>query len=526
MSALSDSGHAHTLLDEAQIEHLQRLVGEWQLLSDLSFADLLLWVAGRGDDDVPVRRAVPPDHRRRPPTSTTRSGELRRRQPRIAAAHRAARGTHLPRDRARLGRRPADPPRGDPGRCSTAEVIAVLGRDAQPGQRAQPQPARAGLPAERGRPRRDGRRRHLPGRPERLEEGAGPARRRRAAAPRARRHDHLRQPERAVGVPPARASPATCWASRSATLTSTRRRRPVRRQRPRRARSRRRSTAGSRQPSKSRAGERPCCSARCRSVPRGETLGALVLMQDVTELRRRDRQILSKDATIREIHHRVKNNLQTVAALLRLQARRVAVPEARTALEESMRRVSSIALVHETLSVVGRRGGRLRRGRRPAAGDARRRHGRGGAGRRAPRRHASASCRPRRRPRWCWCSPSWCRTRSSTAFADGRRGHRRGRAPSGARGRCRCRSSTTVSGCRPIRRRDQRPARPADRPHAGRRPNWTATVELPAGDADRDDRLDADRPSEIAQPTGAAERSSRPRDCRGRQARVGSSDLR
>ena len=73
-------------------------------------------------------------------------------------------------------------------------------------------------------------------------------------------------------------------------------------------------------------------------------------MQDVTELRRRDRQILSKDATIREIHHRVKNNLQTVAALLRLQSRRVANPEARQALEESMRRVSSIALVHETLS--------------------------------------------------------------------------------------------------------------------------------------------------------------------------------
>ncbi|PZS17160.1 MAG: ATPase [Pseudonocardiales bacterium] len=85
--------------------------------------------------------------------------------------------------------------------------------------------------------------------------------------------------------------------------------------------------------------------------PRGETLGALLLMQDVTELRRRDRQILSKDATIREIHHRVKNNLQTVAALLRLQARRVQAPEARLALEESMRRVSSIALVHETLSV-------------------------------------------------------------------------------------------------------------------------------------------------------------------------------
>jgi len=47
----------------------------------------------------------------------------------------------------------------------------------------------------------------------------------------------------------------------------------------------------------------------------------------------------------------VKNNLQTVAALLRLQARRVEVPAARTALEESVRRVSSIAMVHETLSL-------------------------------------------------------------------------------------------------------------------------------------------------------------------------------
>ena len=103
--------------------------------------------------------------------------------------------------------------------------------------------------------------------------------------------------------------------------------------------------------SRSTAAARPCCSGPCRCARAGETLGALLLMQDVTELRRRDRQILSKDATIREIHHRVKNNLQTVAALLRLQARRVQAPEARLALEESMRRVSSIALVHETLSV-------------------------------------------------------------------------------------------------------------------------------------------------------------------------------
>ena len=86
-------------------------------------------------------------------------------------------------------------------------------------------------------------------------------------------------------------------------------------------------------------------------VPGGQPRGALVLVRDVTELRRRDRQLMGKDATIREIHHRVKNNLQTVAALLRLQARRMGDPAARSALEESVRRVSSIALVHETLSL-------------------------------------------------------------------------------------------------------------------------------------------------------------------------------
>ncbi|HET9828724.1 MAG TPA: histidine kinase N-terminal domain-containing protein [Nocardioidaceae bacterium] len=84
--------------------------------------------------------------------------------------------------------------------------------------------------------------------------------------------------------------------------------------------------------------------------PTGAHIGALVLLRDVTDLRRRDRELVTKDATIREIHHRVKNNLQTVAALLRLQARRIDVPEGRQALEEAVRRVGSIAIVHETLS--------------------------------------------------------------------------------------------------------------------------------------------------------------------------------
>ncbi|MEP9414450.1 sensor histidine kinase [Gordonia sp. VNQ95] len=84
--------------------------------------------------------------------------------------------------------------------------------------------------------------------------------------------------------------------------------------------------------------------------PRGESTGAIVLIRDVTEVKRRDLALISKDATIREIHHRVKNNLQSVSALLRLQARRTSNAEARAALTEAVRRVGSIALVHELLS--------------------------------------------------------------------------------------------------------------------------------------------------------------------------------
>ena len=82
----------------------------------------------------------------------------------------------------------------------------------------------------------------------------------------------------------------------------------------------------------------------------GRAVGAIILMRDVSDLRRRDRMLLSKDATIREIHHRVKNNLQTIASLLRLQTRRLRSPEAKAALAESERRIRSIAIVHETLS--------------------------------------------------------------------------------------------------------------------------------------------------------------------------------
>ncbi|WP_193598531.1 sensor histidine kinase [Microbacterium sp. YJN-G] len=90
-----------------------------------------------------------------------------------------------------------------------------------------------------------------------------------------------------------------------------------------------------------------------RAIPlkdHGTRTGAIVLCRDVSELRHQEQELITKDATIREIHHRVKNNLQTVASLLRIQARRTHSDEAREALTQAMRRVESIAVVHDTLA--------------------------------------------------------------------------------------------------------------------------------------------------------------------------------
>lgn len=98
---------------------------------------------------------------------------------------------------------------------------------------------------------------------------------------------------------------------------------------------------------------RPDVTVLTRCMPlleNGTVTGALVLMRDVSDLRRRDRLLLSKDAAIREVHHRVKNNLQTISSLLRLQGRRLHPGEGKSALEEAERRIRSIALVHEILS--------------------------------------------------------------------------------------------------------------------------------------------------------------------------------
>jgi two-component sensor histidine kinase len=78
--------------------------------------------------------------------------------------------------------------------------------------------------------------------------------------------------------------------------------------------------------------------------------GTLVLVEDLTEARRREREIMVKQATIREVHHRVKNNLQTIASLLRVHARRTTSDEARKALADATDRVTSMAVVHDLLA--------------------------------------------------------------------------------------------------------------------------------------------------------------------------------
>jgi two-component sensor histidine kinase len=83
---------------------------------------------------------------------------------------------------------------------------------------------------------------------------------------------------------------------------------------------------------------------------RRQHTGVLITIHDATEERRKERERKVPAAMVQEIHHRVKNNLQTVAALLRMQMRRSKNAEARQALKDSVGRVMSMAVVHEYLS--------------------------------------------------------------------------------------------------------------------------------------------------------------------------------
>jgi two-component system, sensor histidine kinase PdtaS len=78
--------------------------------------------------------------------------------------------------------------------------------------------------------------------------------------------------------------------------------------------------------------------------------GAIVMISDITDEIRKEQELKIKSAMIHEIHHRVKNNLQTIAGLLRMQARRSESPEVSEQLEQTVNRILSIAVVHEFLS--------------------------------------------------------------------------------------------------------------------------------------------------------------------------------
>jgi two-component sensor histidine kinase/PAS domain-containing protein len=90
-----------------------------------------------------------------------------------------------------------------------------------------------------------------------------------------------------------------------------------------------------------------------KAVPlfeRDQLKGVILGATDVTEQRQKEHELRIKSAMLQEVHHRVKNNLQTIAALLRMQARRLPDGDAREALIESVNRILSVAVVHEFLS--------------------------------------------------------------------------------------------------------------------------------------------------------------------------------
>jgi len=349
VSTLSELLAEHTGLPGLAVDHLQRVVSEWQLVADLSFADLLLWVPVQS----PVTGAMMCVAQARPTTANTVHTEDAVGTVRGPGEHqelRRALHTGDPCQAETPGwhsgmplRREAVPVRSD------GEVVAVLGRDTDLAQLRVPSalenvyldcaadlcqmiadgsfPAVESVTDVHTSPRAgDGLIRLEP---------SGTVR---YASPNALSAYHrMGLPTDLVGTDLAHITRTLVTDPFDASETVQRIRAAL---------------AG--EPSLRIEADARGATVLIRALPlrpRGRPTGALVLVRDVTEVKRRDRALLSKDATIREIHHRVKNNLQTVAALLRLQARRTTNEEARSALAESVRRVSSIALVHDTLSM-------------------------------------------------------------------------------------------------------------------------------------------------------------------------------
>jgi two-component system, sensor histidine kinase PdtaS len=355
VSTLADLVRAHTRLADADVDWLHRLVAEWQLVSDLSFADLVLWVRTETADWVAVAHMRPTTGPTTHPEDVVGHTVAPAERDRL---ERAAREGRIVREAEPVWRAKVPVRHEAVPVLRSGRVVAVLSRDTHlaaarmPSQLELTYLTSAGellqMVAEGTFPyATTGRDPHGPdSNPEHAPRaGDGLVRLDRTghvvyASPNAQ------SAYRRLGVPGdllgahlgqtmARlsAAPGTLDEPRgSAALAAA-----LRFLEPRESEVDAQGTT--------------VLLRAMPLVPAGQPRGALVLVRDVTELRRRDRQLMGKDATIREIHHRVKNNLQTVAALLRLQARRMTDPAARAALEESVRRVASIAMVHETLSL-------------------------------------------------------------------------------------------------------------------------------------------------------------------------------
>ncbi|TDP93753.1 sensor histidine kinase [Labedaea rhizosphaerae] len=352
MTTLADLVAEHTSLPGAAVDHLQRVVAEWQLLSDLSFADFLLWVrVSEPDEDEGKYLCVA---QARPTTAPTA-------HPDDVVGSLVPVAEHPQLRRAGADRRicrEEDPQwyRGIPVRRETIPVVfedtvvGILSRETNLAVPRVPSPLEIAYLGSAG------------DLCQMIADGSFPS-----PEPTADVHTSPRVGDGLVRLDPSGvvvfASPNALSAyhrmGHAADLVGTKLA-PLTRSLiadPFDATevAQRIVAALEGQPSmRAEAESRRGAAVLFRALPLrplGKPAGALVLCRDVTEVRRRDRALLSKDATIREIHHRVKNNLQTVAALLRLQSRRTSSDEAKQALAESVRRVSAIAMVHETLSV-------------------------------------------------------------------------------------------------------------------------------------------------------------------------------
>ena len=341
--SMADIAAARTDLDAAAIAQCQGLLRDLGLLADLAFSDLILWLpVWNSGGYVAAAQVRPSTAPTRYPTDVVGTFTPRGRRPELDRALQApGLGQVAPRSDPLL---PAAGEAIGIGRSVNGPWFAALTRSAVSVNRVAGTLERAYLQAAddlfamiRGG--------DFPYREVNDSTGAEP-----------RVGDGLLRVDTAGVV--VFASPNASSAFRRLGLTTDlvgahlgvaqRADRPAQRLRRRHARARRRGAAarggGARIADRDGHGALPAASAG-----RADR-GSLVLVRDVTELRRRERALLSKDATIREIHHRVKNNLQTVAALLRLQSRRLSDPGAVDALAEAERRVAAIAVVHDLLA--------------------------------------------------------------------------------------------------------------------------------------------------------------------------------